>query len=218
MCAYIFDFDGTLGDSMPFFAKGMIEILNENGINVSEDIIKTITPLGYQGTAKYFIEEFKLAYTKESLVDAMYEKMYPAYQDEIVLKCGVQEYLTELRKVGHSLNVLSASPFRMISAVLKRCGVFELFDNVWSCEDFNMTKSETEIYYAAVTKVGTDIKNTIFFDDNIIAIKTAVKAGIYTVGVYDNTNKDYIEDIIKVADKFIYSFEELRAEMRHEIS
>ena len=29
MSTYIFDFDGTLGDSMPFFTEGMLEILNE---------------------------------------------------------------------------------------------------------------------------------------------------------------------------------------------
>ena len=50
---YLFDFDGTLVDSMPYYAKAMLQILDENGISYPEDIVKTITPLGYGGTADY---------------------------------------------------------------------------------------------------------------------------------------------------------------------
>ena len=38
----IFDFDGTLVDSMPTFASTMLRILDENGIAYGDDIIKTI--------------------------------------------------------------------------------------------------------------------------------------------------------------------------------
>ena len=51
---FLFDFDGTLVDSMPTFAKIMLKILKENNIKYNSDIIKIITPLGYNGTAEYF--------------------------------------------------------------------------------------------------------------------------------------------------------------------
>ena len=51
---YLFDFDGTLVDSMPTFASVMLRILKESNIAFESDIIKIITPLGYKGTAKYF--------------------------------------------------------------------------------------------------------------------------------------------------------------------
>lgn len=209
MSTYIFDFDGTLGDSMPFFTEGMLEILKKHEISCSAEIIKTITPLGYKGTANYFIKEFGLPYTTDELVAAMHEYLYPVYQDKIVLKPGVAEYLNKLRKEGHSLNVLTASPFRMVAAVLKRCGVFDLFEHVWSCEDFNRTKGEPEIYNAAVERAGGKLADSFFFDDNLEAVKTAVSAGIYTIGVYDKASDDYIEEIKRVADKFIFNFNEM---------
>jgi len=49
----------------------------------------------------------------------------------------------------------------------------------------------------------------IFFDDNVEAIRTAVSAGIYTVGVYDDASLDYLEEIKAVANKFIYRFDEM---------
>ena len=53
---YLFDFDGTLVDSMPTFVSVMLRILDENAISYSDDIVKIITPLGYKGTAEYFIK------------------------------------------------------------------------------------------------------------------------------------------------------------------
>ena len=207
MSTYIFDFDGTLGDSMPFFTEGMLEILNKHEITYSADMIKIITPLGYKGTAKYYIEEFGLPYTAGALGTARHEDGDPIERDEIELKPGVVEYLNKLRKKGHSLNVLTASPFKMVAAVLMRYGVFDLFDNVWSCEDFDMTKGEPEIYHAAVERAGGKLEDSYFFDDNLEAVKTAVNAGIYTIGVYDKASDDYVEEIKKTANKFIYNFD-----------
>mgnify|MGYP002512447449 CR=1 FL=1 len=51
---YLFDFDGTLVDSMPTYVSAMLRILDENGITYGDDIVKTITPLGYVYTAKYY--------------------------------------------------------------------------------------------------------------------------------------------------------------------
>jgi len=206
MSTFIFDFDGTLADSMPFYAAEMISILERNHVDYPADIIKIITPLGYEGAAKYYIEQFKLDYTVDSLVKLIQEELYPKYLNEIILKPDVADYLASLKTQGHSLNVLSASPYRVIAAVLKRCGVFDLFDNIWSCEDFHRTKGEVEIYTEAVERIGGTLGDTFFFDDNLEAIKTAVRAGLHTVGVYDDASADYIEEIKKTANKFIYGF------------
>ena len=56
MNTYLFDFDGTLVDSMPTYVASMLRILDENGIPYEKDIVKIITPLGVKGTAEYFIE------------------------------------------------------------------------------------------------------------------------------------------------------------------
>ena len=76
---YIFDFDGTLVDSMPTYASVMKTILDENGISYGDDIVKIITPLGYLGTAKYFrtlgidINEDKLVSTMKTYAINEYE-------------------------------------------------------------------------------------------------------------------------------------------------
>ena len=55
MKTYLFDFDGTLVDSMPTYVSTMLRILDENNIPYDNSIVKIITPLGLVGTAKYYI-------------------------------------------------------------------------------------------------------------------------------------------------------------------
>ena len=82
---YLFDFDGTLVDSMPRWIRKMLRILDEYGIAYGEDIIRTITPLGDLGCARYF-QELGVPLSVEELFQMMDEYAIPAYRDEIPAK------------------------------------------------------------------------------------------------------------------------------------
>lgn len=207
---YIFDFDGTLVDSMPYWSQKMLDILVEEKADYPKDIIKIITPLGDLGTAKYFIEELGVKKSTEELIDRMNVTGLPYYRDIIIAKPGVAEYLRFLKDNNCSLNVLTASPHLMLDPCLKRNGIYDIFDNVWSCEDFGTTKSDVKIYSMAVEAIGTTMEDTVFLDDNIGAVTTAKNAGLYTVGVYDKSGEEFTEQLKEIADIYIDTFEGLK--------
>ncbi len=209
MKSYLFDFDGTLVDSMPTFASVMLKILDENGIKYSPDIIKIITPLGYHGTAKYFREVLGLELSENESLLKMLKYMKDAYTYTIPAKDGVFETLVELKKRGCSLNILTASPHDVLDPCLKRLGMDSLFDNVWSCDDFGTTKADPDIYRRAAAKIGSDVCDVTFLDDNLNADKTAKSAGMTVIGVYDDSSCDYVDDMKNVCDAYIYNFREL---------
>ncbi len=209
MKTYLFDFDGTLVDSMPTYVSSMLRILDENGIAYEQDIVKTITPLGLNGTAKYYTETLGLAMPMEELINLMGKYMLDAYWYHIPAKSNVIATLQELKRRGASLNVLTASPHITLDACLKRLEIFDLFDNVWSCDDFNTTKADPEIYRKAAEKLGVAVGEVFFLDDNYNADLTAKKAGMKVCGVYDESSAEYVEEIKSVCDNFIYNFSEL---------
>ena len=206
---YLFDFDGTLVDSMPTFVSSMLRILDENGISYGSDIIKIITPLGLNGTAEYYIDQMGIKLSKEQLMGIMKDYMMDAYFHTIPAKMNVPEVLRELKNRGASLNVLTASPHITLDACLKRLGLWELFDNVWSCDDFNTTKADPQIYVRAAEKMNTTADKVLFLDDNLNADLTAKAAGMQVCGVYDESSEDYVEQIKTVNDYYIYDFQEL---------
>ena len=206
---YLFDFDGTLVDSMPTFVSAMLRILDENGISYGDDLVKIITPLGLNGTADYYLTTLGLQMTKEKLISLMKAYMLDAYFYTIPAKANVISVLKELKSRGVSLNVLTASPHITLDACLKRLGMWELFDNIWSCDDFHTTKADPNIYRMAAQKLGFPVEEVLFLDDNLDADKTAKKAGMTVCGVYDPSSQDYVEQIKAATDYYIFDFREL---------
>ncbi len=205
----IFDLDGTLIDSMPYWSGAMLALLDKHRVAYPSDIIEQITPLGNVGAVNYFRNQLGLVIQDEDAISFIVENMLPHYRDEIPLKPGVAAYLQRMRAEGHTLAVLTASPHITLDPCLKRNGVYDLFDAVWSCEDFGKTKSNPAIYTEAVNRLNITAENCIFYDDNIHAIATAKRAGLATVGVYDATGESFAAELRATADRYILSFEEL---------
>ncbi len=208
MNTYLFDFDGTLVDSMPAYGAMMLRILNEENVSYGEDILKIITPLGYKGTAEYFVN-MGMNSTVEELVERMNRYARFEYENNIPAKENVCEVIRKLKNSGASINVLTASPHSALDPCLKRLGIFELFDNVWSCDDFNTTKADPEIYRAAAEKMGKTVEEIMFLDDNPGACKTAKTAGMKVCGVYDKTSEEYMTEMKNTGDFYITDFSEL---------
>ena len=205
---YLFDFDGTLVDSMPTFVSVMIRILDEHGIKYSDDIVKIITPLGYRGTAEYF-RSLGLSKPTEEIVALMNSYARAEYENTVGAKRGVIDTLRTLRTRGASLNILTASPHIMLDPCLKRLGIFELFDNVWSSDDFGTTKADPKIYKMAADRLGCRVENVIFVDDNVGAIKTARLAGMVAYGIFDESSAELVEEMTAISDRYLYTLSDL---------
>ena len=208
MNTYLFDFDGTLVDSMPVYAAMMRGILDEQRVPYGEDIIKIITPLGYRGTAAYF-KRLGMQLPEEEILLMMMARAVKAYTHRVPAKAHVIDTLRRLKARGDALNVLTASPHEMLDPCLRRLGVYELFDNVWSCEDFGTTKADPAIYHMAAARIGRPVQEIWFLDDNLGADQTAKAAGMRVCAVYDDSSAEYEQEMRRTADAYIRDFSEI---------
>lgn len=208
MTTYLFDFDGTLVDSMPSFAALMLRILDEYGISYGDDIVKIITPLGYQGTAHYF-RTLGIDASEEELIEKMNRYAYEDYAYRIEAKRTVPETLRALRASGASLNVLTASPHAVLDPCLARLGILDLFDNVWSCDDFATTKADPDIYVRAASRMGVGVRDVIFVDDNVNAVRTAAEAGVHAYGIYDPSSDDFVIEMRAASERYLQTLHDL---------
>ena len=113
--------------------------------------------------------------------------------------------------MGADLHVLTASPHSVLDVCLKRLRMYDLFTNVWSCDDFGTTKSDPEIYRMAAERIGKPVEEILFLDDNYNADRIAAMAGMKVCGVYDASSEEYAEEIKQVSDHYITDFLELLA-------
>lgn len=208
MNTYLFDFDGTLVDSMPVYGAIMLGILREHNIAHDESVLKITTPLGYAGAARYY-RTLGVSMTEEEIVRTITERAALAYAHRVQAKPHVIETLRALKARGDGLHVLTASPHTMLDPCLARLGVLDLFTNVWSCEDFGTTKADPEIYRMAAARIGRPVQEILFLDDNLGADKTAKEAGMRVCGVYDDFSREYTKEIREVCDAYIDDFSQL---------
>lgn len=207
--ACLFDFDGTLVDSMPTFGAMALRILDEHEIPYGDDIIKIVTPLGYGGMAEYF-RQLGIDMERDALVEKMISYVTEEYRERIQAKPFVCDALKELKAKGVSLNVLTASPHSVLDPCLKRLGIYDLFDHVWSSDDLGTIKADPKIYAIAAEKIGLPIEQILFVDDNLGAIQSAKRSGIGTCGIYDPSSEDYRKEIADAADYYANDFKELK--------
>lgn len=205
---YLFDFDGTLVDSMPKYAAVMLRILRENNTPYPDDIIKTITPLGVKDTARHFIK-LGVPLSYDEILTVMGDYLILEYLNNIDAKKTVCQTLQKLKSEGHNLSVLTASPHITLDPCLKRIGIYELFDNVWSCNDFEYNKAQPELYRTVSIQLGASPADVIFLDDNPNACRTAKEAGMKVFGVYDESSAEFEDEMRLFCDGYIHLFEEL---------
>ena len=208
--AYFFDMDGTLVDSMPrAWSDVIFKYLDDRGVSYSKDIIAEIVTKGFMAIANYYVEVLGVKDEPQIIYDYFMDGLKPLYVSEFDLKKGAPELIKKLKSEGHSVNVISGSPHRFVDPCLKRHNVFDLFDNVWSVEDFNLSKSDKKLYQELSKKVGVKPSNCVLIDDSIGAIKTAKSTGFYTIGIFEAIVEKYWNEVKSTADETILDFTEL---------
>jgi len=204
---FLFDFDGTLADSMGVWGGKMLNILKKAEVSYPDDIVTTLATLGDGGSARYLREELGVPYSEAELFSMMDAYALPRYRDEILLKAGVAEFLASR---SEEKCILTASPHKMLDPCLKRTGIWDEFSHIWTCEDLGKVKSDPEIYRNVAALLGVAPEEIVFFDDNLTAIKTAKAAGLTTVAVYEESGGIFWDELCQIADAAIFNWEELR--------
>ena len=204
----VFDLDGTLVDSMQRYAAGILSVLDDEGIPYSPDLIGVLTPLGYTKSAQLY-QTMGVPGTVEEIVRRIENKLVEQYANHIPLKEGVGDYLRKRKAAGAKLYVLTASPHIVTDICLQHNGVYDLFDAVWSVEDYGIAKGDVRVYEAVAERIGCTTKDISFFDDNLTALSTGKQAGCYTIAVYDRHSEEAFAALCQHGDMHIRSFAEL---------
>lgn len=202
----LFDMDGTLTDSMPVYSERILAVMKEDGAEIPEDIVRFTAPMTVEQILDTLLE-LGCKGSRMSLIARL--DMRSAYANEVPLKPGVKEFLLKKKEEGCRLFVLTGSPHACSAPCLRHNGVLELFDHVYSTDDFGAPKNKPGIFTAVCQLQGISPAEVTFFDDNLLALRAAKEAGMEVIGVFDPSEAEDEEAIRAEADGFITGFTEL---------
>ena len=204
-CA-IFDFDGTLFDSMFIWDCTGEMYLRSLGVEPKPSLREDLRPLSLHQSARYFQREYGLHLSVEEIMAGINGVVEDFYIHQVQPKPGVVEFLERMKKASIPMCIATASDRYQIDAALKRCGMERYFEAIFTCTEAGHGKDEPHIFRVAMEHFGADRSTTVIFEDALHAIRTAKADGFQVAAVFDDS--EYCQEEIRtLADHYITDFE-----------
>jgi len=205
----IFDFDGTLLDSMQVWKVFEYEYLRSLGAEPRPGLGEVLRSMSSVEEAVYFREEYGVTQSVEKIVLGRNSLISQKYKNEIPLKTGVITVLHELKKRGIKMCIATATERELVEPAISRLGLMEYVERVFTCEEVGVSKSSPDIYLLAAGYFGLAPADILVVEDALYAMKTAKKAGFVVAGVYDLSSEDQTDEIKVVCDYYLQTLDEI---------
>lgn len=210
--AAIFDMDGTLVDSLMVWDvlwSTMGETyLNDKTFRPNAEDDKKVRTLILADAMELIHEHYGLGNSGEELLQLANDFMKDFYANRVALKRDVRRFLEYCKAAGVKMCIASATAPDLITVALEHCGIESYFSKIFSCAEVGKGKEEPDVFLQACEFLGAKPCETWVFEDSSVAIKTAVKVGMPTVGIYDAYNFGQAE-VKELATEYIADGESL---------
>ena len=205
--ACIFDFDGTLVDSMWVWEALGADFCARAGIEMEVGFCSRLAQLGLESASRVFVAEYGLDESPEDLFAHWLAVVSEKYSSEVFLKPGAKEFLRGLAAQGIKLGVATANRPGPLRLALENNGVAGLFDVALSADEVtDKGKSTPEVYWAAAERLGAPVSECLVFEDVLGPAQQAHSGGFRVVGVYDDSTAQDHDALRAEADAFIESY------------
>lgn len=169
----IFDMDGTLLDSMPFWGDSADRFLMKRGVRPPPGLYEALKDLSMVQTADYLRERFGVTGTVQDVMDGINEVMEESYFHQIPPKADILSFVDRLAPRrgahvrGHRHRPLSRGGGAQAVGLLGR------FEFLLTCTEVGAGKHLPVIYERACERLGLPREEVVVFEDALYAVETA---------------------------------------------
>ena len=198
----IFDFDGTLMDSMSIWNTAGEIYLRSMGKEPQDDLSKVLKPMSLMQSAEYIQAHYEIPLSVTEIMEGINRTVEGFYFHDVEPKPVVIEWLEELSAKNIKMCIATATDRYQVEAALKRCGMRHYFSEIFTCTEVGSGKNQPLIFRKAMEHLGTDRSNTAVVEDAYHALRTANADGFMTVAVYD-AHEDKQQEIRELVDLYL---------------
>lgn len=207
--AVIFDFDGTLVDSMWMWHQIDVDYLKRFNIECPQEIQKCIEGMSFSECAIYFKKRFNLKDSLDKIKEDWNEMTIENYRTKVKLKKGALNWLSYLKNNGIKIAIASSNSKELLNAALVSIGISEYFDCVHVSCEVPKGKPSPDVYLFTAEDLGIKPEECLVFEDISQGLIAAKLAGMKTVGVYDDFSV-YEQELKKeLSDYYLRDFDNI---------
>jgi HAD superfamily hydrolase (TIGR01509 family) len=192
--AILFDLDGTLANTDPLHYQTWQDILRDYGLEIDRAFYQArisgrLNPLIVQDLLPQLSFEAgkQLADDKEARFREIALSLAPLP--------GLLDLLAWIDTQGLKKAVVTNAPRDNVNFMLKVLRLADSFDTVVLGEDATAGKPDPACYKLVLSQLNISAKEAIAFEDSPSGIRSAVAAGIYTIGVASTYNPNILSAV-----------------------
>lgn len=165
----IFDWDGTLMDSIGLIVDAMRYAAEKHGLTVSDEATKSIIGIALVDA---FLMLFPNNSDKYDELLATYSEYYVKHCDNDKLFDGIKELIQHLHAQGKTLAIATGKKRKGLERVLPNSGI-EAFFTTTKTADETAGKPNPLMLQAILSETGKTVEDAIFVGDSIHDIRMA---------------------------------------------
>ncbi len=205
----IFDIDGVLLDSIGIWTDLGARYVINNGKSPKEGLSKILFSMSMEQGAEWIRAEYLPDKSAEEIVNGIQNMLRDYYFCEVKAKAGAKELLQLLSDSSVSITAATSSPREHVEAALERNDLLPYVERIFTSSEIGSSKHSPEIYDAATAYMGLERRNVCVLEDSFYALRTAARAGYYTIGVYDENGEPDQRGLEESADIYVRNLTEL---------
>jgi HAD superfamily hydrolase (TIGR01509 family) len=213
LSAIIFDLDGVLADSEPWWNQIDAKLLAEYGVTYRGEYHKNVVGVSYRLAVEFYEKAFGLSVPTEEMMRRRGEIATEFFANRVGLFPKVKEVLQELREMKLRFAVATSSVGASARPFLDRHQLTGFFEVIVTGEEVERGKPAPDIYLRAADKLGLPADASLVVEDALPGVAAAKAANMRVAAIPDRRFVDP-DEYEKKADYVLGSLKELPALVR----
>jgi len=206
--AVIFDLDGVLADSEPWWNEIDKKLLSEYGVAYRGEYHRNVLGVSYYLAVEFYKKTFGLSAPTEELMRRRGEIAAEFFANRIGLFPSTRAVLKELWQMNLRLALATSSVSASARPFLDRHELTTFFEVILTGEEIERGKPHPDIYLRAAEKLGVTADACLVIEDALSGIAAGKAAGIRVAAIPDTRFVDPHE-YEKEADYVLRSLSEI---------
>jgi HAD superfamily hydrolase (TIGR01509 family) len=180
--AVLWDMDGTLVDTEPYWIECERELVTRYGHEWSDDDAHALVGNPLLVSAEYIRERGHVPLAPEVIVEVLLDGVVERVRRHVPFRPGARELLEELAAAGVPCALVTMSYRRFAAAVVDALPPGR-FATVVTGDEVTHGKPHPEPYLTAAARLGVAPGDCVAIEDSPTGVASAVAAGVPTLGV-----------------------------------
>lgn len=180
----IFDMDGLLIDSEPFWCQAEVEIFNDLGVPLEKTMCIQTLGLRIDEVVAHWYTQFPwIDVSPETVSQRLIERVAERVARYGKAMTGAIEVVELCQSLDLPLALATSSPMILVRSTLQRLNLQDTFDVLSSAENEDFGKPHPAVYLTAARDLGIHPSCCIAFEDSITGMTSAKAAGMKCIVV-----------------------------------